>query len=201
MFEIGPKELEQAREFIKEGKYKETFQILKDFEERENNSLQDIVLCHLVKCNLFLSQGFFRKTVNLADQTYRESLELGKHIMTVDALLLKANALLNGWGKIEDTNKIIKQVEELLKTIKEIPVVSKNQREGLIIYLKGMTFDPSLVPLGNIDLALKYYKQSLGLFESLGAKFDIGLCLLRISNLTGIQMGNIDLALDYVEKA
>ena len=63
MFELAPKELNNVLEFIREGKYEDTLQLLEDFEERKNNSLQDIVFCHLMKCNLYLTQGLFRKAV------------------------------------------------------------------------------------------------------------------------------------------
>ena len=39
MSHLEPKELAQARQFIKEGKFEESLQLLKDFEEMRNISL------------------------------------------------------------------------------------------------------------------------------------------------------------------
>ncbi|MHA2324828.1 MAG: hypothetical protein ACXACB_05480, partial [Promethearchaeota archaeon] len=61
MFELGSKELTQAQQFIREGKFEDSLQLLSDFEERKNNSLQDIVSCHLIKCILFFNQGLLKK--------------------------------------------------------------------------------------------------------------------------------------------
>ena len=95
MVYLNLKELKNANQLIKGGKFDEALQLLKDFEKRGNNSLYDIVSCHLIKCTLFLQQSLYEKVVKLAEQTYKESLGLGKNILSVDALLLKANALLN----------------------------------------------------------------------------------------------------------
>ena len=201
MFELAPKELKNVLEFIREGKYEYTLQLLKDFEERKNNSLQDKVFCHLMRCNLYLTQGLFRKAVNLAEQTYKESLDLEKDFFSVDALFLRANALLNGWGDVKQAKKIVEQGEKLLKTLIEEPEINKNRREEFVVYLKGMCSDPSISPPGDVDLALKHYNQSLALGESLEDKVSIGVTLLRIANIVGLYKGNLDLALNYTERA
>ena len=87
MSQSEPKVLIQAKQFIKEGKFKDSLQLLKDFEERRNNSLHDIVSCHLIKCILLLHQGLFKKAAKFAEQTYKESLGLEKSILSVDALI------------------------------------------------------------------------------------------------------------------
>ena len=136
MFELAPKELNNVLEFIREGKYEDTLQLLEDFEERKNNSLQDIVFCHLMKCNLYLTQGLFRKAVDLAEQAYTESLDLEKNILSVDALFIRANALLNGWGDVKQAKKIVEKGEKFLKTLIEEPEINKNRIDlALVIIL------------------------------------------------------------------
>ncbi|MFX1501450.1 MAG: hypothetical protein ACFFDH_10860, partial [Promethearchaeota archaeon] len=70
MFRLYPKELNQARQFMVEGRYEESLQLLKNFEENRKNSLSDIVSCHIIKCSLFLTQGLYKKGVKLAEQAY-----------------------------------------------------------------------------------------------------------------------------------
>jgi tetratricopeptide (TPR) repeat protein len=200
MFKPTNTDLTQANKFIKEGKYQESLQILKDFEERESDSLQDIVSCHLVKGYLFFRQGLMIKAAKLAEQTYKESLGLEKNIMSVDALLLRAHALFNIYD-VKLADKITKQGEELLKTLTEEPIINKNQREASIFCLKGMSSDPSFSPPGDVDLALKYYKHSLDLAESHDQKDLIIVSLLRSAWDIGAIKGNLDLALDLIERA
>jgi len=199
MSHSDPKELAQARQFIIEGKFEESLQLLKDFEERRNNSLHDIVSCNLIKCNLFLHQGLYKKLVKFAEQTYKESLGLEKSILTVDALIFMAKGLIESFN-VKPATKIIKQAEELLATLTEELVVNKNRREAHIGFLKGETSNPFFTSKGDIDLALKYYKHSLALGESLGDELLIGSNLLSIAWGLSTQKGEIDNALEYVER-
>ena len=194
------KELAQAKQFIIEGKFEESLQLLNDFEERRNNSLHDIVSCHLIKCNLFLHQGLFKKLVKFAEQTYEESLGLEKSILSVDALIFMAKSLISSFN-IKPANKIIKQGEQLLATLTEELVINKNRREAHIGNLKGMISDPFFTPKGDVDLAFKYYKHSLALGESLGDVEIIGVSLLQLAWGFGMHKGEIDNALEYVERA
>jgi len=193
------KELAQARQFIIQGKFEESLQFLKDFEERRNNSLHDIVSCHLIKCNLFLHQGLSKKLVKFAEQTYKESLGLEKSILSVDALIFMARGLINSFN-VKPANKIIKQAEELLAALTEELVINKTRREAHISFLKGKISDPFFTPEGDIDLALKYYKHSLALGESLGDEELIGSSLGGIAWGLGAYKGEIDKGLEYVER-
>ena len=88
-----PIELIRAEKLIDEGRYDEALELMKPFEENEEQSLQDIVSCHLLKCNLLFQQGKYENVIKLADQTYNESLELGNKLFSVDALLIMAFTL------------------------------------------------------------------------------------------------------------
>ncbi|MFW9941510.1 MAG: tetratricopeptide repeat protein [Candidatus Thorarchaeota archaeon] len=200
MSELGRKELEQAKKLIREGKYEDSLRLLNDFEEKKHNSLEDIVSCHLIKSRLFFGQGLFKKAAKFAEQTYKESLGLKNKIISVDALLIMAHALLYDYN-VNKAKNVIKQVEEILKTEIEEPITNRNQREALIMYLKGMALDPLMSPPGDQDLALKYYNQSLALAESLGDNDRVISCLIRIAWIIGIEKGILDLSLDYIEKA
>ncbi|GAH56330.1 unnamed protein product, partial [marine sediment metagenome] len=131
--------------------------------------------------------------------TYKESLGLEKSILSVDALIFMARGLINSFN-VKPVNKIIKQAEELLATLTEELVINKTRREAHISFLKGKISDPFFTPEGDIDLALKYYKHSLALGESLGDEVLIGSSLLRIAWGLGAYKGEIDNALEYVEK-
>ena len=196
---IEPKELTQARQFIKEGKFEESIQLLKDFEEKRKNSLHDIVSCHLIKCDLLLHQHSVEKLVKLAEQTYKESLGLEKSILSVDALIWMARSLI--FSNVKQSKMITKQAEELLATLTEELVINKTRREAQIFQLRGMISNPAFSPKGDVDLALKYYKHSLALGESLGDDNIIFFSLNPIAWQLGLGKGEFDHALEYTERS
>ena len=200
MSHSDPKELAQARQFIIEGKFEESLQVLKDFEESRKNSLHDIVSCHLIKCSLLIHQGLYKKVVKFAEQTYKESLGLEKSILSVDALIFMASGLINSFN-VKPVNRIIKQAEELLATLTEELVINKNRREAHIFHIKGAISDPFNSPKGDVELALKYYKHSLALGESLGDEEMVCTNLFSIAWALAAYKGEIDNGLEYVERA
>ena len=64
-------ELNQAKKLIDECKLDEADQIIKRFEDKRGNTLHDIVSCHLLKCELLLSESLNEDVVKLAEQTYK----------------------------------------------------------------------------------------------------------------------------------
>ena len=112
-----PQELILAKRLIDECKYNEADQLIKNFDEKGGHTRHDIVLCHSLKCELLCERGLYEDAVKLAEQTYKESLGLGKNLLSVDILLTMAMALLClGYGQTDKAHDIIKQGEELLKT-------------------------------------------------------------------------------------
>ena len=181
-----PEELILAKQLIDECKFDEAHQLIRNFEERERHTLHDLVLSHLLKCELLLWQGLYEDLVKLAEQTYKESLGLGKNLLSVDILLKMANALLwlNQFDKFHD---IIKQGEELLKALpQELPADYK-QREAYIAWLKGRFY----FQIRDADRALKHLEHSLALREELGNKQEIAVSLGVIARVF------ISLKVDY----
>ncbi|MFX0004842.1 MAG: tetratricopeptide repeat protein, partial [Promethearchaeota archaeon] len=194
------KELTKAREFIIEGKFEESLQLLKDFELRKNNSFHDIVSCHLVYCDLLFHQGLFEKLIKLAEQTYKESLGLEKRILSIDALIYIVVGLVNSYD-VEAANEIINQAERLLSTLKDESTINKTRREAKIVFLKGQISNPSISPKGDLEKALKYYKHSLAIGESLGDEFIVCGSLFTLGWSLFLYKGEIDNALECAEKA
>ena len=146
-----PEELNRAQQLIDECKLDEADQLIKNFEEKGGHTLHDRVSCHLLKCELLLWQGLYEDLVKLAEQAYKESLGLGKNLLSVDILLIMAHALL--WDKQYDKlQDIIKQGEELLKALpQELPADYK-QREAYIDWIKGRLY----MDFGDANRALKH---------------------------------------------
>jgi len=191
-----PKELILVKRLIDEGKNEKALQLMNNFEEMGGHTLYDIVLCHFLKCKLLLWQGLYEDLVKLAEQTYKESLGLGKNLLSVDILLIMANALiwLNQNDKFRD---ILKQGEELLKVLPQELLADYKQREAYLAWLKGRFY----VDLKDADLALKYFEHSLALREEYGSKLDIAISLGAMSRIFVFFKADYHRALKYLERA
>ena len=173
-----PEELILVKQLIDGRKFDDAYQLISNFEEKGGHTLHDRVSCHLLKCELLLWQGLYEDLVKLAEQTYKESLGLGKSILSVDLLLIMAHALL--WDKKYDKlQDIIKQGEELLKTLpQELPAEYK-RREAYIDWIKGRLYGD----FRDADLALKHLECSLTLREEFGTKQEITMSIGAISSI------------------
>jgi len=191
-----PKELIHAKQLIEVCKLDGARQLLRNFEEKGGNTLYDIVLCHFLECKLLLWQGLYEDLVKLAEQTYKESLGLGKNFLSVDILLIMANALiwLNQNDKFRD---ILKQGEELLEVLPQELLADYKQREAYIAWLKGRLY----VDLKDADLALKYYEHSLALREEYGSKLDIAISLGGISRIFVFFKADYNRAIKILERS
>ncbi len=191
-----PEDLIRVKQLIDECKFDEADQLIRNFEEKGGNTLNDLVLCHLLKCELLNWRSLWEDAVELAEQTYRESLGLGKNLLSVDILLIMANALvwIGPWDKLYD---IIKQGEELLKALtQELPADYK-QREAYIAFLKGWFYTQTR----DADQALKQFELSISMREELGAKLEIAFSLVGIAWVFMFLNVSFDRALKYFERS
>ena len=173
-------ELILAKQLIVEHKFDEAHQLIRKFEEKRGHTLHERVSGHLLKCELLLRQGLYEDLVTLGEQTYKESLGLGKNLLSVDILLLMANALL--WLKQYDKlQEIIKQGEELLKTLPQEILSDYKQREASLAWIKGRSYVD--FRFKNVDLALKHLEHSLALREEYGTTQDIIISLGGMSRI------------------
>ena len=194
------KELIKAKELVNEGKFNEVFQLMKNFEKMGDISRYNLVSWHLLKCDILVQQGAYIKLNELAEQTYKESLGLGKSLLSVDALYYWALALMFS-RNLEKTEEIIKQGEELLKTLShELPKDYK-QREAYIEYLKGLFYSPFVTTKSDPDLALEHFEQCLALHEEYGDKYEVAEILFSIGLNQLLYKGELDKMFEYVERA
>ncbi|MEE9378928.1 MAG: tetratricopeptide repeat protein [Candidatus Lokiarchaeia archaeon] len=192
-----PEELIRAKQLIDEHKLNEADQLIKTFEERGIHTRHDIVLCHSLKCELLLWRDLYEDAVKLAEQTYKESLGLGKNVLSVDILLTMAGALLClGYGQTDKAHDIIKQGEELLKTLTlELPADYK-QREAYIAHLKGWAYEEK----SEVDHAVKQFELSISLREELGIKKEIAMSIVGLAHVFMNRKGDFDRALKSLKQ-
>ncbi|MFX1593885.1 MAG: tetratricopeptide repeat protein, partial [Promethearchaeota archaeon] len=190
-----PKELIRAERFIDEGKHDEALQLLKHFEEREEHTLYEIVSCNLLKSELYFQQGLYEKVVKLTQQTYKKSLDLGSNFLSFNALLIMAEAFIFLY-ELEKAAEIIERGEDILKILsRELPK-SNPQREASMAYIKGWFYERNQ----NFDLAIVQFERVLALREKLGATKEVCKSLLKLGWRIGIDGGELDRALEYVNQ-
>ena len=191
-----PKELILVKQLIDEGNLEEAAQIIKNFEEKRGHTLHDIVLCHLLNCELLFWRGYYEDAAKLAEQTYKESLGLGKNLLSVDILLIMAHALVYSY-KFNEVINIMKQAEDLLDTLTQESSIDYKQRKSYLSLVNGWYYTFR----NDTERAIKHFEHSVALREELGAKKEISQSLSGIAWVLGIKKGELVQAIKYAESA
>jgi tetratricopeptide (TPR) repeat protein len=192
-----PEELICAKQLVNNGKFDEALQVLSNFEETGKHNLHEIVSCHLIKCELLYQQGLIEDLVNFAELTYKESLRLGKSLLSVDALYFKAWGLI--WlYRIEDATEIIKQGEELLKLLPNKLTTDYKKRKARLIWIMGASNNKIFNLNGDVNVALEHFYQSLALQEEVGDIEETALSIVSIIFNLGVIKGETDMSLKYI---
>ena len=190
------KELNRAKKLIDKCMYEEADQILKRFEEKRGNTLHDIVLCNLLKCELLSIRGSNEEVIKLAEQTYKESLGLGKNLLSVDILQIMAFAVLRLY-QTDKAQNIIKQGDKMLKTLTQKLPAEYKQREAQLAYLKGWAYEQKTKP----DPAIKQFELSVSLRKELDDKKEIARSLVGLAHVFIFRKGNYDRGLIYLKQS
>ncbi len=167
---------------------------MKNFREKGEHSLRDKITCNLLKCEILYQQGVSGEFFNLAEETYNKSLELGKSILSIDALYYLARSLL----KLEKNDKalnVIKQGEELLNTLTQVLPADYKQRKATLAFIKGFSYYRK----GDLDGGLEFLKHSLILREDICVKKDIAESLTQIAWVLA-EKGELDQSLKHAER-
>jgi len=197
--EEKPEELILVKQLIDKGKSEQAIHLINNFEETKGHTLYEIVSCHLLKCELLYQQGFLEELVRFAEKTYKESLRLGKNLLSVDALYFRALALI--WlYKIEDATEIIKHGEELLKTLTNKSTRDYMKTKARLVWIRGASNNKFFNLNGDVNIALEHFYQSLELQEEVGDNQGVALSIVSIIFNLGVIKGETDIALKYIER-
>ncbi len=198
MSHLESKELIQAEQLSDEGKLDEALTLLNNYEQKEGLTNHEKVSCHLLQCQILFWQGKLKELIKHAKQLYKESEELENISLKVDCLLLMTYALVR-LGKIDKASDLIKQGEELIKTIPQELTKAYKQREAYLAFIKGHFYSRRRKK-NDADLALKHLEHSLALREELGIKHEIAETLSQMAfNLCAFK-GEMNRALNYAKR-
>ena len=89
------------------------------FEEKGDLNNQNQLLCYTLKSKIFFHQGKYEKVLLLVEKSYQKSKSFGDHLISLDALILKAKAL---WllDKLNNASDVIVECEALLNKINNL---------------------------------------------------------------------------------
>jgi len=190
-----PRELVHAKQLLKEGKFVEALQFANAFEQKGDLQLHDQLECHLLQSSVLLQINNFNEALKFAEKAYQESQELGKHLQSVDALILKGKTLSN-MTRFNDATDVAMQAENLLKNVGKMPNKKLKKRKASIALIKGR----SHLYKGDSDNALLYAKESLRLREEIDDKKGILESLMGTGWIFSVFKGEVDQALIYAER-
>jgi tetratricopeptide (TPR) repeat protein len=194
--EDKPEELILAEKLINDAKVYEAHEQLDNFEKKKGLNLRDKISCRLLRGDLLFQQGRYKEALKLAEETYDLSLGLGNNLQSIDCLIIMAKSF-NWLGMSDKLPEVINQGEELLKNLTQV-VSSKKimKRKASISFIKGFYYGA----ISEIDLALKYRKQSLEIGKKIDFKEIIAVSLRVLAYMTMIYSGDMDLAFEYVKR-
>ncbi len=166
-----PEELIRAEQLIDEDKLDEALVLLNNYELKEKLTKQDKTFCHLLQCQILFLQVRYQELFKHAEQTYKESEGLEDNFLKVDSLLLMTHALIR-LERFDEASDLIKQGEELRKTIPQELTKAHKQRKAFLALIKGLLYCTRGRPT-ETDLGIKHIEHSLALREELGIKHEI----------------------------
>ncbi|MHA2087898.1 MAG: tetratricopeptide repeat protein [Promethearchaeota archaeon] len=199
MSQIESLELNKIERLVNEGKFDAALKKMNQFEEGGEISLQDKVSFNLLKCDILNQQSLYEDSLQLAENTYKESLGLGKSLLTIDCLNLMAYSLMQQ-NKTDKAVLLLNQGEELLKTITQENLKDYKKREADINFYKGFIFHPWVSQESDLNLALKYLEQSIAIHKKYNDENERVDCLLGISSIFAMK-GEFKKSFKIIERA
>jgi tetratricopeptide (TPR) repeat protein len=189
------KELSRAEDIFNGGRFDEAYEMLTIYEKKLGINLHEKVSIHLLMIDFLYQQGLYKQVVKIANKTYIMSLELGRNLFSIDALMWMALAYAY-LGNLDKANETINEGEQQLK---EAPITNQKnykQREATISFVKGTLYSFK----GEVDQSLKFYEHSLVLREEVGHVHDLSQSLSYLSFSLLKHKGELDLAWKYAER-
>ncbi|MHA1985971.1 MAG: tetratricopeptide repeat protein [Promethearchaeota archaeon] len=194
--EIEPqsKELLTAKKLMREGKYKEALDVIKDFETKIGISDEDKLSALILEGRIYIYTQKFQKVVKVGDLAYNLSQKLGTVSGKIEALYLKSSMV---WlGNYDKALEMALEAESLVdnyekETSLELPRIrADNQIAKALAYIFK----------GDYNKALELALLSLSFWEKMGEKIDIAYNYLIIGYAYNTK-GEQDPALDYATKS
>jgi len=195
MFHSEMKELIKAKKLMREGRIKEAYQIILEFENKGDLTAQELFSYKLLKANLLYKSLKFSEAIIYTDELLQESQKGGDLLPSLDVLLIQAfsHTMLGNVSKSED---LIKKADDLFKKIKVTSIIDLRERESFLVRIKANICTWK----GEIHRSLELNKKAFELAEDSNNKELISSSLINIAEKYGL-LGDYDNAILYAERA
>ena len=189
------KELIKAKKLMREGRIKEAYQIILEFENKGDLTAQELFSYKLLKANLLYKSGKFSEAIIYTDELLQESQKGGDFVPSLDVLLIQAfsHIILGNVSKSED---LIKKADNLFMKIKGTSTIDLRESESFLVRIKANICTWK----GEIHRSLELNKEAFELAKDSKNKELISMSLVNIAEKYGL-LGDYDNAILYAERA
>ncbi|MHA2394099.1 MAG: hypothetical protein ACXAEX_19360 [Promethearchaeota archaeon] len=191
------KELAHVRELVNEFKLEEALQLVSEIEQIKNLTIEETLSFQVIKGRIYSYLGEYEIAHEIAEELYQESQRIEKILFSCDALSIKEYIIYNFGLPGKDYYETIEQHENLFYSIPRKDSSEYKEREAILLLWKGAReFNK-----GDLSLALKHFNNSLKLFDQIEPQsYFTNIILMGIAYAYNLR-GELDLALEYTEKA
>lgn len=189
-------EIERGWQLLNEGRERDALNLIIEIEKEKNLKPTPKLRCQILKGLIFFLLGKFEEALEIGRQTFKESINLKKPLLSIDATYVKWGALYL-MERATETWEDIKYCEELINSPLHGTDSEIEQAKALFFYMRGYYHYWQ----GEYDGALEYHEKSLEIFSKHNRYgFLKPHVLMVIGHSYGIK-GELDKALEYHKKS
>ena len=193
MPESPPKDLRDAENLRREGKFQEALEVINDIEKKRTLIPRDQLTLLILKGKILTFYQQHGESARIGELAYRLSQSLGKKDEMITSLLFKANSVY--LGQYDKTLKYLSEAENLLNSLSDVSPSYLARQKKNILFRKSYAF----MFTGAFNEALEAGLECLELQEKLGSKNDIAYTL-QVLGTSYMGKGEYDLAFDYASR-
>ncbi|MFX1255189.1 MAG: tetratricopeptide repeat protein [Promethearchaeota archaeon] len=182
-----------VEKLISEDNVNKALSILETLEKKSGFSPDDQLKFQYYKSKIMLKLGDYNTTIQLAEQVLSGVQQLDAPFYKINALLLMIKSFWH-LGKFDDTLRIIKKAEEVLKSYEESHGFI-HQFASLLTY-KSKIYTQK----GKYDQALEYSQKSLELWMEINDKLGLAECFSTIAEVFEYK-GDLGTALENIQRS
>jgi tetratricopeptide (TPR) repeat protein len=189
-----PEEIKFAEKLIEKNKYTEALKALKDNKKKEKLPLYYKVYSLMLQARLSMFIGKNEDCLKISELAYNESLNLGKNLITVETLNLRA--LIYHWrGSMDKSYELIKKSEELFNKFAKESSTDYVRTEANFNFIKGF-----LISRKDADKGLEYLNYSLSLWDKIDLRIGKAMTLMCIGLTYYYSKGELNKSISYFEQ-
>jgi tetratricopeptide (TPR) repeat protein len=192
--EDKPEEIIFAEKLVTENKYTEAINVLREYLMKEDIPLYFKVYSLARQARLLMFVGKHKECIKISEQAYNESLNLGKNLIAVEVLNLRA--LIYHWqGIINKSSELIRKSEEFFNTLPKKSSAEYIQTAANLNFIKGF-----LISRKDADKGLKYLNFSLSLWDKIDLRIGKAMTLMCIGLTYYYSKGELNKSISFFDQ-